>query len=908
MPQRNRKQNANPKDRRHENGLAPPGKQIKKQRSITNLNGDGNGNAIGETPSPSRSTTPSFLNADHCGSNAMHLASSPHSGSLDDLSRFPAGGSSGESPSSYNFDSANIDLQVLKSESYPSSGYTDISTTIIERRSIKDVFAILLLLFQLHPHILTVVQLGFCFLTLGLSFDGFTLATLTTSFDWLNLARGDSPSLLVTIVIDLGAFISWLLIPLMAKNIILDLAQSVIATSLVGSSEVVGKYHWFVCSYVTGIFYCLEHEPHRDISNNILFMLLTKYGIPPFELPSSSRLWKNPLIPRTKFRTLLEVHIVTQGIVRFIRRWISRPKQKDNDVQLSQPHNLNLGNNESTSEGGRNNSTDGRPPGLPPTARDGKERLILSSKKKRKQANFVRSQQPFWAAIANTKITLKKEYEQVHAVNDTQDAQASDDQHLGNADYRCLDDQVWISQVYDAEAWFAASLTDISFLEDSPSDQSSQANEAANQDAYHIQVRVNGANWTSIVLVNNDFEGGRILVSGKIFGLTASMNYLVDFIRTMTGKTVLSTSMVTRPISSSDEHQVLPSKTPQSLRPLSPRTTLRNSIAAQETIVNEARARYAKVKQNRKKVSIQVKSAVDSLENRLESFGSKDGLSRRRQQQLNENIRKAESSTTELSSELDKLSELPIHDIEASSKVKQIYVEEGQNHRKLLEDNQKSKTEADRATISVRNEKAGNQQRRERLQGRLNKLTTQHEALSVGNGSSREQKNVRRQEIQSRLDELRAHEQSLVVSIDSYVSSRDSMNSQMYQAELIMNYPQTPESAYAIMAGSNNRAPPGFSGFGTLPNPSGTPIDRRGSLTFGIQGNGRARGRSSSMLSDVSGYTDDQLVEVQTTSPSNGNGKHQHGKYQHGQSVSNGNGSPVSKTFEVERKSPHTPS
>jgi len=204
--------------------------------------------------------------------------------------------------------------------------------------------------------------------------------------------------------------------------------------------------------------------------------------------------------------------------------------------------------NDATADGARNASTDGRPPGPSPAVRDGKEKTVSSGKKRRKQATFVRSQQPFWAAIANTKVTVSKEIEHSQATRDAQEADASNVKQLGGDVLKLSEDRIWISQIEDTEISYSGSFAN-----------EPEWDEGAGLYIAPIRVRVNNAPWKSTLCMPTETEGdethvnGRHLFSGKITGLTAATNLIVEFIRERDDDVLYAVSLVTRPIANSDQ-------------------------------------------------------------------------------------------------------------------------------------------------------------------------------------------------------------------------------------------------------------------------------------------------------------------------------------------------------------------
>lgn len=169
-----------------------------------------------------------------------------------------------------------------------------------------------------------------------------------------------------------------------------------------------------------------------------------------------------------------------------------------------------------------------------------------SSRKKRKQATHVRSQQPFWAALASTKVTVLKEMESSRAANDAGEANAKDANHIGNALYTGEEDRVWISQVGHSEIMFRVSIASDSSSAGAPDGMNGHAGSGIDR-TKPFYLRLNGADWSSsrIRPSSQQDEEGTSLWEGEIFGLTALSNYFCEFVRTADEEVFFSTSLIT---------------------------------------------------------------------------------------------------------------------------------------------------------------------------------------------------------------------------------------------------------------------------------------------------------------------------------------------------------------------------
>lgn len=240
-----------------------------------------------------------------------------------------------------------------------------------------------------------------------------------------------------------------------------------------------------------------------------------------------------------------------------IRRYLSRrdavqplPAGKKTDPEAGVNPSRTLSATDANVDVPGSSSTDGRPPGPSPALHSTKDKAS-SSRKKRKQATHVRSQQPFWAALASTKVTVLKEMESSRAANDAGEANAKDANHIGNALYTGEEDRVWISQVGHSEILFRVSM-DAELNADDAGDRPNGHVGSGIDRTKPFYLRVNGADWSSTRIrqcpqEGDDHQGdeGTGKWEGEIFGLTALSNYFCEFVRTVDDDVFFSTSLIT---------------------------------------------------------------------------------------------------------------------------------------------------------------------------------------------------------------------------------------------------------------------------------------------------------------------------------------------------------------------------
>jgi hypothetical protein len=453
-----------------------------------------------------------------------------------------------------------------------SANMLTVVTTILSSCPLRDVLAILILLLQLPPTVLTIVQFLFATLTFVPPQAGSPLSALSAfpSFTDIFQGSGGTPSVFTIVFADLFILTTWLLLWVPVQNFLLDLAQAVIAIALGGAAA--GKSGTtnsiFICFVIILSNHLFRFRPLRQHILHFLWTGLARGGLDfltsPPSIPSFSESFSTP---HGWPRTILGVHILAQGVVRIIRRSLSRrdaahtlPTGKKTDPEagghLLRTNSINLDANADLQS---SSSTDGRPPGPPPATNATKDK-VSSSRKKRKQATHVRSQQPFWAALASTKVTVLKEMESSRAANDAGEANAKDANHIGNAVWRSEDDRVWISKVGHCDIAFRVSLYNGEEFDRAQMEQNGTAGSGIDK-SKPFYIRVNGADWSSTRIYQGSSHGyqnaeGTGFWMGEIFGLTPLSNYFCEFVRTMDHEVFYSTSLITStgPIAEQGEH------------------------------------------------------------------------------------------------------------------------------------------------------------------------------------------------------------------------------------------------------------------------------------------------------------------------------------------------------------------
>jgi ubiquitination network signaling protein AcrB len=440
-----------------------------------------------------------------------------------------------------------------------------MATTILTSCPLWDVIAILIVLLQLPPAIVTVVHLLFAMITFVPSSVTTSLSNLPTLQEILVGSAG-SPSMQTIIMVDLIMLLLFIPLWTPAQNFALDLAQAVIAISLGGAAASRGGTTNSVlcCVVIIMLSHTMRWRTARQIGLNFFWSGLVKYGLQSEgAAPQLSEYSDQLYLPHAWPRCLLGVHILAQGVLRIVRRYLlwrqaqadipPITKRLDSDLTSPSPasgtpRSASL-STVSNSEAGVNASSDGRPPGPPPAA--GKDRS-LGGKKKKKQSQHARMQQPFWAALASTKVTVSKEYEQSQASQDARVAGSVDMRSLGSTEFNNLLNRVWITEI---------GATDISFGVCLPLNQDNdvmeeEGNISKDPESPSWYVRVNGAAWMSVkrVFLDKIIDGEDEYETwdGRIYGLTPLASYHCEFLRESDHSIIYDMTMITQPAPSTE--------------------------------------------------------------------------------------------------------------------------------------------------------------------------------------------------------------------------------------------------------------------------------------------------------------------------------------------------------------------
>lgn len=865
---------ANQRDTRHENGLVGPGKRVQKQKSNGHLNGHAK-QQENHPPTPPLPATPPHTNG-HTRQSHPADSAADHEKSSEAPRRASLSAHSESSSSEYSHNMPaiavsqenhrRIDVNAAKNPTvHRDPGPLSYVLTVLKSCPLYDTIAILIVLLQLPPTFLSLVHLLFATLTFvppststtsGLSFTDIFEGTLGT------------PSVATIVVVDFLVLMIWIFLWGPLQDIALDLAQTVIALTLGGgtSGKEAGMNNVLVCLGVIGVSHLVRSG---NIKQSGLRALLSSTGgvlgspdpDDPLERAAQTR---NKKGAHGWIRSLLAIHILAQGLVRYVRDWYVRREKQVNSASIGDPEAgkaLADANNDSTAPNTQTADNDSST-SLPVNVTN------LNSKKKRKQSAQVRMRQPLWAALASTKIVMVKEYETSHTAAESAGTNATDINNLGNAPFNTEADRIWITYVGSDEVFFSTSFfpihTPLENCEDKRTDSSGV------DKSKPFFVRVNQMVW-HLTRINSSPdpdqpEGKDLRWSGEISGLAAASSYECDFVSTVNGAVIFSTSVRTQ-TPTTDTSGLSPN--PQVTgRPGSPTTTLRTSIALSETKLGEERNRQKRERKDQRGKLNAIRKEIEKLVQNLATAGGNDDRLKQKIQQSTLHMKQADDAFVTLEKDIQALETIPTDDTVLYNSAKSTNQSQRDIHKKFRAEIHEAKQCADRDVLALKNELSTVQQKRERLQARIAKLNAEHDRILEANAKGMD-------EVQ-RKDKARSENQTNRANMEMmYMERLNELNNQidatnqalhnlliaietMHQAEM---YPTGSPSASEP---NLNAAAPPFTAdpnaipeaaYGYAPGPSGIYGAGAYGTAMGAAQGHRTRGRSSSMLSNVSGFT-----------------------------------------------------
>lgn len=895
---------ASNRDTRHENGLVGPGKRITKQKSQSQLEGSpkpASNNATAHPPVPPLPSSISNGYARHDELALDHKAvEGLRRGSLG-TSSVSSSADSVTSPSGQHYQEESghrrIDVNDAKNNNvHRDPGPLDMALTVLRSCPLHDTLAILIILMQVSPVALTTIYMLFTFLTFVPPVTTSSGLSITEIFD----GNQGTPSLTTLLCMDVIMLGIWLFLWAPVQQFITDLAQVVISLTLGGggSSRQGTANNIFLCVGIVGVSQWTRHMRFSSLSplkrllgSNRFFSSDSSHAL---ELTSSIFEKKSPY---GWIRSILAIHILTQGLVRYIREWYLRREKRDLAAQSQPDPEAGKASSlpgESLAEGGFGTADGDAMPQLGTGP--------VSSKKRRKQSAQVRIRQPLWAALASTKIVMVKEYELSHAASESAGSNATDIHNLGNAPFNTQPGQIWICYVGCDEVCFNTSY----FPDALGADVAEEDSKSGIDKTKPFYVRVNHAVWqpTRIMPVERCEEEKSLGTTwtGDIYGLTPSSNYECEFVSTQTGDVIFSTSVRTLQAKTKDVETA--SKVANSQRSHarhdSPATTLRASIAAADAKLAEEKARLKAARKDHNRKVNAARKEIERLTSAVQSAGGNDDKLRQKVAQNNIQQKQAEQSIAELEEELKEFETVP-EDLLNRYRAKQsAFRMEKEKYDGAKASFKSYKVSIDTEIKAGEEEKASLQAKRNKIATRIAKVDNEHARITDANARGLDEAERRRQEREALVAEVARTEQAMnerlkatralnvewqlqlqnmAAQMQAYLSSfQDEMpydrtnqagGGSGYPAMHWMLSPTTTASQYP----PQSMWPPAASM--TAPTPLFSPSQFPSPYTNQLQAHNmitpahKSRGRSSSMLSDVSGFTQSTTDEDRPGSDNN---------------------------------------
>lgn len=750
-----------------------------------------------------------------------------------------------------------IDVNSIK-KSHPPGPLEQLST-VLQSLPLQDTIAILIVLLQIPPTFLSIVHLLFATLTF-VPPSSTSLSALNFP-DILNGSLG-TPSIATIFFVDALVLLVWLFLWSPLQDIALDLAQMVIALTLGGgvSGREAGVRSVLWCFGIIGLSHFSRNgsaKPSglRAIISSSSGLLGSPDPDDPLEPISRNSNKKHGLV-----RSILAIHILTQGVVRYIRDWYVRREKRDSTASLGDPEagKVSVDANHDSTTSTHAPDTDSCA-SLPVSN-------AVTTKKKKKQSAQVRIQQPLWAALASTKIVMVKEYETSHTAAESAGTNATDINNLGDAPFHSEADRIWITYVGSDEVCFSTSF----FPTLTPPETEESTDGSGIDERKPFFVRVNKTDWHATRInatTDPDQPAGQdTRWSGEIFGLAPLSNYECDFISTVDHSVLFSTSVRTLRSPTTDS-AAGPSPKSQG-RPNSPITTLKTSIASAKVKLDDEKTRQkAQRKEQRAKLHAARKD-IEKLSSSIASAGGSDDRQKNKIIQNNHQTRQADEASVALEAEIAELKNIPSDDTARHSSSHSEFKAQRRLHKQKQEEFNAAKLAADEEVQALKEEISSLQQKHERYESRITLLNERRDRITDANAKGLDEVQRKDRERQAKREERNKinsfYTSRLVLLQDNIAQGTAALASLTAAIEAVQQamYADSPSTS------SQNLSAP----FGeTIPENSGLPPYTWNPPSAGLyatsgyvpmlglsstpQGHRTTRGRSSSMLSNVSGFT-----------------------------------------------------
>ncbi|KAJ6437707.1 LOW QUALITY PROTEIN: fungal transcriptional regulatory protein [Purpureocillium lavendulum] len=903
-----------PRESRHDNGLVGPGKRIAPKKSHGQLDGPArspDNGALAGPSSPPPTNGPNGVGKHDAGAALATPPAAPLDGRSGDGRRGSLGTSSESSSSEMSGASmaANgvdgtrqIDVNALKNaDVHRDSGPLDLVSTVVRSLPVQDTLAILIILMHLPYVSLTIVYGLFATLTF--------VPPVMSKVGW-NMNLGDimdgisqMPSLATTLAMDFFFFLVWVFLWPPIQDFMLEFAKPVVAVTLGGGAIAKDGSSRGVTACFIWMFL---HKLVR--ASRVYWPRLARHVPDGWRMPAMlSDSFLRPSASHDRrdghgwLQSIMAIHILTQGIVRYVREWyLRRERFNSTDPEAGKPgtvvasSTVSSGNDTTTLETGLGAAMDTEA-GLSSTS------SAAVAKRRRKQSAQVRLQQPLWAALASTKIVAMKEYE----ISNLRGPTNKNDIHNSGStpSFDGQPRQIWISYIGSDEVCFNTShFPELDGF--AKANGHSAATPAGVDTSKPFYVRINNAFWqpTRILPIDDEKE---TRWTGDIYGLRPAAKYVCEFVDTQTDQVIFTTSIRTVK-ETLREADLLSTGMPngqQALRPDSPATTLRTSIAAAEARLADEKNRLKTWRKEWKNRVNALKKENEGADNQLATAGNSDEKFKQKIRQQETQKSQAERDTERVADQLknfDTAPSLPSKKAErgfsAEKKVFDGAQKEFKCHKSQLEEEVKGR-EVEKSNLNTR---------RNKIATRIAKIENELANITDANNRGLDEAERRRQDRGRLLEQVAAIENNYADRTSQVLQGNNakrehmrSLETQLQAFQAMLNNavnkgmpievpPMVPEhQPYGQSAWNPNpAAPPHFPtgpwgassgdmhpavpaptlppGLSWHPPPTAPAFEPRGA---------RSRGRSSSMLSDVSGFTEGS-DELAGSRPARRNGAH----------------------------------
>lgn len=358
----------------------------------------------------------------------------------------------------------------------------------------------------------------------------------------------------------------------------------------------------------------------------------------------------------------------------------------------------------------------------------------------------------------------------------------------------------------------------------------------------------------------------------------------------------------------------------QTLRPSSPITTLKNSIQAAENELELAKNALKKKRKDHRTATSSAQKEIDGQSARLSSTGHNDARHKARIQQLEQTIRRLEEEADDLEVQTEDMGEIPETDIRQSTDKKQQLNKIKETHRTSQRAVEASRGEMDAELEKAQAENSNLQKTQLKLAQRQTKNKTKYESLLAAKQQGAEAQQRRAAERKAFLSQRAMDEQRMRSHIEMTENQRNDMQNRiaglmsqhnhlesLYRSAISVqqqaqlgaqsSHPGTPDGGLPGGGDASNRnsfpfAHSPFTNFQfpvpqvgmDQPSATSAPGSQRISNPLPVfsetynhvpTASGQVmptttRHRSSSMLSAVSGFTDEHVTDSSAYTSNNG--------------------------------------